>query len=198
MELGLTLWFSDNGDKHKALGIHYPLGNFAMLNHNPDQKDSSEVSSLKDTLTLSMKDEIELIGPEKNKHLTLSFEDALKQAIVCKTGNAGDNLVYELQFPLLRTDSYPFGITVNKIKSLEICFEMGKIKPDKKKQIEEEKRKRDRQQAEPGSGLIRDASGYSTMMRRNRMMRDNPSLYGPNPLEMWLKVNLAGNIQGKS
>jgi len=196
MAYGFTLWFSEKGEKKKSLGVHYPKGSFIKPNHGAKPDDSFEEFSHKDSLAVPIKDEIEMIGPAKGARSILPLFESEKQGIRCKIGNTQDNLVYELQFPLLRTDSSRYGISTNKIMSFEICFETGKVDPDALRKQEEENKRRNRDQMEPKGGLIKDASGYSAMMRQNRM-RENAIREMHNPLEMWLKVNLAVNKQDK-
>ncbi|MDP2983262.1 MAG: hypothetical protein Q8O92_08035 [Candidatus Latescibacter sp.] len=196
MAYGFTLWFNENGDKNKTLGIRYPFGSqgdSTMAVGNAPMNRSA-ASSHTDTLIASIPHEIELFGPQKGQCSTVSFVDAAKYGIMCQIGNTKDNLVYELQYPLQRTEACPYGISVNQIRNLVIYFETGKMIPVKTKQPEQKIRGRDRGNREPGSGLIGGHGGMGGMDQRNRMS-NGPGLIRPEPLVMWLKVNLV--VEGR-
>lgn len=189
---GFTLWFSENGDKNKALGIRYPLGSQgdSTLTFGNAPMKQGPASSHAETLIASIPHEIELFGPDKGQPSTVSSVEAAKYGIVCQIGNTKDNFVYELQYPLQRTEACPYGISVNQIRNLVIYFETGKMIPVKTKQPDRKIRERDRGDIRPGSGLIGGPGGTGGMDQRNRM-REGPGPIRPDPLEMWLKVNLA-------
>jgi hypothetical protein len=189
---GFTLWFNDKGDKNKTVGIRYPLGsqNDSTMTAGNGPMTRNDASGHADTLTASDHHVIELFGPGKGQRSTISLDDAAAYGIICQIGDTQDNLVYELKYPLKRTLECPYGISVNQIRNLYICFETGKLIPVKTKQPQQKIRERDRGDTRPGSGMI----GRNPGMDRD----DRPSPVSnrlgplrPDPLEMWLKVNLA-------
>lgn len=196
---GFTLWFNENGDKNKALGIHYPLGSQgdSTMTAGIPLINRGAASSHTDTLIAPVPHEIELFGPGKGQRSTVSFVVAAKYGIMCQIGDTKDNFVYELQYPLQRTEACPYGISVNQIRNLVIYFETGKMIPVKKKQPEQKIRERDRGDMQPGSGLIGRNGVMGGMDQRNRMS-EGPGPFRPDPLELWLKVNLAEHDAIKS
>jgi hypothetical protein len=193
LSLGFTIWFDEKGGDKKVLGIHYPLksqGAGRPMMRGNLRIDPGNTASQIDTLIQSIPDEIELVGPGKGESFPLSFVDAGKCGILCQIGYSGDNLVYELQYPLQRTDACPYGISVNQIRYLGISFETGKMNTSQKKQPEQDNGRLGRGDMEPGSGMIGGSGGMSGMRQRNRM-RSGPGLPVPEQLELQIKVTLA-------
>jgi hypothetical protein len=130
LALGFTIWFDEKGGGKKQLGIHYPLrwqGFDGSKIEGNGRAETANESGRIGILADAIPKEIELIGPGKGNRSTLSFVEAQKFGILCNIADTKENLVYELQFPLYRTDSCPYGITAKQIKALGIDFEAGKF-----------------------------------------------------------------------
>jgi hypothetical protein len=141
--------------------------------------------------------EIEIIGPDSKNPTRMSIAFAQESGIICKIGNNQGNLVYELQVPINRNDTNPYGITSTGSRTIGICLETGKYvpvrvinKPDKSKKTQDGLSG----QADAGS----DQTGM--MGGRNRSSggserSSNPGNRGMQqmmqPLQKWVKATLA-------
>jgi hypothetical protein len=187
---GFTLWFNDKGDKNKTVGIRYPMGSQGDSTMTAGNGLMNRALGHADTVTASDRHDIELFGPGKGQRSTISPDDAAVYGIICKIGDDRDNLIYELKYPLKRTLECPYGISVNQIGNLDICFETGKLIPVKTKQPKQKIRERDRGDTRPGSGMIGRNPGMDGINRRSPV-GNSLSPLRHDPLEMWLKVHLA-------
>ncbi|MFA6471179.1 MAG: hypothetical protein WCU00_03975 [Candidatus Latescibacterota bacterium] len=140
---GFTIWFDGKGGAKKLLGIRYPVKKMGkegqMQGGTRPPSDMTDAAGRKnrtpmanaaamlDTMVQAIPNEIELIGPKKDESSSLSFVDAEKYGILCKISTAKGNLVYELQFPLSRTETCPYGISSKLVKAIGIDFEAGKM-----------------------------------------------------------------------
>ncbi len=184
MALGCTMWFDESGKKDKKLGIRFPLGiqghtralaqGSARFGHGAD---STQVDAILD----AVQTDLALIGPYPDEINKLSVTEASKYDIACRIGLAEGNLVYELQYPLRRTETCPYGIFTKQVKSLKIGFITPKVAA---------RRGGSRQGSmspELMGGGMRGGSG-----RRGGMGQPNMPNLAPEPLELWITVKIAG------
>lgn len=201
LALGFTIWFDEKGGDKKVLGIHYPLrgqGAERPMMRSNQRIDMNSVASQIDTLVQSIPNEIELIGPGKGERSPISFVDAQKYGILCKIGDAKGNLVYELQFPLQRTDACPYGISAKQVKAIGIDFEAGKMNSSQMGQRREGSGGRGGMgpggMGGGGRGGMGGMGGMGGGMGRRGGMGGG-GMGGPvqEPLELKVKVDLAKN-----
>lgn len=147
MAFGLTLWFDEYGGSAKVLGLRFPLG---MKNPGGSSGGGRNPrgGNQMDAVLESIQDNLELIGPELYTRSIISVNEAQKYGIQCRIGSTQGNLVYEVQYPLHRTDSCPYGISSRKIKKVGIEIETGRIDFSQ-----------ERQQLKESSGGGRSSSG---------------------------------------
>ncbi|MDP2983261.1 MAG: hypothetical protein Q8O92_08030 [Candidatus Latescibacter sp.] len=126
LAFGLTLWLDEYGGSAKVLGLRFPLGM-----KNPGGSSGGGLNTRRgnqmDAALESIQDNLELIGPELYTRSIISVNEAQKYGIQCRIGSAQGKLVYELQYPLQRTDSCPYGISEKKVMKVGIGIETGRI-----------------------------------------------------------------------
>jgi len=124
MAFGLTLWLDEYGGSAKVLGLRFPLGM-----KNPGGSGGGRTTRGGNPMDVleTIQDNLELIGPELYTRSIISVNEAQKYGIQCRIGSTQGNLVYEVQYPLHRTDSCPYGISSRKIKTVGIEIETGRI-----------------------------------------------------------------------
>jgi hypothetical protein len=223
LALGLTVWFDESGGKNNKIGIHFPIGmqgtKVPMMDrnapndrsNNPDdqsntQNNQPEIPNAKGNnqeqftkLLESAQNEIELIGPGKNDRNTMPINEAGEYGIQCRIGNEKGYLVYELQIPLKRNESCPYGVAVKEVTTIGLGLETGKADFRNMRQPGEGGRR--------GGGMGGGGRGGGDMggMGRGGMGggRGGGMGGGMGPggqratesLELWLKVRLAsGNM----
>lgn len=153
MAQGFTVWFDEKRNNKKRLGIHFPIGISAMRggamgaeNRVPQQGEeppkgdsatdqnarterSSRTNAAEKTNKMleEVQKELEIIGPNKNDREKITVADAEKIGIKCKIGVSENNMVYEMQFPLHRNETNPYGIMLKQTPAIRIGFETGEI-----------------------------------------------------------------------
>lgn len=137
LSMGFTIWFDENCDKEKTLGIHFPLGmQWAGKPVMPTNSRNSRASdsTMVNSMLTSVQTELELIEPGDSERNKIAIANALQFGINCRIGNTGGNLVYELQFPLHRTFDCPYGILTKSANAIRIGLEAGKMDLSQMKQ----------------------------------------------------------------
>jgi hypothetical protein len=125
---GFTVWFDAEGGKKKIYGLHYPLGGNDSDRQQPlhrGRDKRNEKAEMTDKQHENMTGDIEIFGPGENEHSRMSVADSASHGIQCRLKKTGANLVYELRVPLMRNDSSPYGIALNKVKIIGIGLETG-------------------------------------------------------------------------
>ncbi|MFC1552724.1 hypothetical protein ACFL6P_09215 [Candidatus Latescibacterota bacterium] len=132
LTLGFTVWFDEKGGRKKTLGIHFPLGSktggMEMIRRDKNASMNDDLEQFRKMIEASQID-IEIIGPGKDAHTTLTVEDVRELGIHVKMDVSKGNLVYELQIPLLRSESQPYGIGMERAQAIGLGLESGKIDP---------------------------------------------------------------------
>lgn len=186
LAFGLTLWFDEYGGSAKVLGLRFPLGmkNTGGYSGGRNPRGGNQMDSVLE----SIQDNLELIGPELYTRSIISVNEAQKYGIQGRIGSTQGNLVYEVQYPLHRTDSCPYGISSRKIKSVGIDIETGRIDFSQ-----------ERQQIKDSSSGSRSSSGGSSGLSGSGKSGGSGSSGGSrgsggmvvDPFEMGIKVKLA-------
>ncbi|MCD6307469.1 MAG: hypothetical protein J7M24_00585 [Candidatus Latescibacteria bacterium] len=127
---GCTVWFDGGGGRDKSLGVHFPLGVQSSQHRMPSPGNSDTRTEsdkrVKETID-SIQKSVEVIGPRKKERTTLSVGEAAEYGILCRIGNTKGNLVYELQMPLTRDESNPYGIGTTSEEFVGVGFETGEL-----------------------------------------------------------------------
>jgi hypothetical protein len=162
LAFGLTLWFDEYGGSSKVLGMRFPLG---MKNPGGylGGRNTPGVNQMETGLE-SMQDNIELIGPELYTRSIISVNEAEKYGIQCRIGSAQGSLVYEMRYPIHRTDSCPYGISSRKIKTVGLVIETGGI--DFSQERQQLKEKSEAGVSNSGSRNTRSSSGSGSGRKR--------------------------------
>ncbi|OGC93345.1 MAG: hypothetical protein A2142_03810 [candidate division Zixibacteria bacterium RBG_16_48_11] len=179
MMTGFRVWFDSEGGKHKRFGIKFPAG---MQREGMPFMDRTEIQDPKvqqELIDVSLK-EVEIIGPAKGE--VVRAPNFREQEIEVDVGQTEGRFVYELKIPLARTSAHPHAIGIQKGKPFMIGFETGKM---------------------DWSGMRRDMGQGGKWSVRGGMPRGGRGPGGggmggpggrpeiPEPLELWVKVNLA-------
>lgn len=199
MALGFTLWFDETGNKGKKLGIHFPLGiqgrQTAMGSSRFSQgADSTQVNTILD----AVQTEMELIGPEAGERDKYTVVEAQRFNVLCKVGLAEGNLVYELQFPLHRTGACPYGILSKPGKSLKIGFATTKMDLSRMR-ARSDGGSMGRSRGGMGGDMTGGRGGMGGMgggMGGRGGRTQGMSRFMPEPLELWITVNLTEKPAG--
>ena len=130
LALGFTVWFDAEGGKEKKLGIHFPIGTrtvgIEMIRRDKNASMNEDPEQLRKMIEESQTD-IEIIGPGKDARTTMTVEDVRELGINVKMDVSKGNLVYELQIPLMRSESQPYGIGIERAQAIGLGLESGKI-----------------------------------------------------------------------
>lgn len=188
MALGCTMWFDESGKKNKKLGIRFPLGiqghaKALMQGSARFGADSTQVDAILD----AVQTDLALIGPYPNEINKLSVTEASKYDIACRIGLAEGNLVYEIQYPLHRTETCPYGIFTTPVKSLKIGFITPKVAA---------RRGGSGQGSMSGEMMGGGMRGGMSGTGRRGMGQPNMPNLAPEPLELWITVKIAGKPAG--
>lgn len=188
--LGFTVWFDAKGGKKKTLGIHFPIGmqssGIQVMRGVGRIERNEDTYQLQKMLEESQK-EIEVFGPGKKESCTLFVADAKELGINSKINFSKGNLVYELQIPLVRSESKPFGIGSEVSQTIGIGLETGEINVE---QMRNQMGGRGGGmggiggRGGGGSGGMRGGRGR-TGRRGGRQMTES--------IELWLKTELASD-----
>lgn len=188
--LGFTVWFDAKGGKKKTLGIHFPIGmqssGIQVMRGVGRIERNEDTDQLQKMLEESQK-EIEVFGPGKKESCTLFVADAKELGINSKINFSKGNLVYELQIPLVRSESKPFGIGSEVSQTIGIGLETGEINVE---QMRNQMGGRGGGmggiggRGGGGSGGMRGGRGR-TGRRGGRQMTES--------IELWLKTELASD-----
>lgn len=188
--LGFTVWLDAKGGKKKTLGIHFPIGmqssGIQVMRGVGRIERNEDTDQLQKMLEESQK-EIEVFGPGKKESCTLFVADAKELGINSKINFSKGNLVYELQIPLVRSESKPFGIGSEMSQTIGIGLETGKINVE---QMRNQMGGRGGGmggiggRGGGGSGGMRGGRGR-TGRRGGRQMTES--------IELWLKTELASD-----
>jgi hypothetical protein len=192
---GLTVWFDAEGGKKKPFGINFPLGaDFSpgggdkgdkpmpgSGEHGPDPeklREMLEVSSV----------EMAILGPGENERRLMPVVGS--QELRAKLGYAGGKLVYELRVPLVRDMSHPDAIGLEDGDNIGLGFETTEIDMGAMK---ERMKKRMGEGGPPmGSGMGGGGMRGGGMRGGGKRGGQGPDGDMPERLELWIKVQLAG------
>jgi hypothetical protein len=203
MAAGFTMWFDADGKKKKTLGIHFPLGRIAgglemmKFDRNASMQEDPEIIR---TMVEASQAEIQIIGPGKDARTTMTVEDVRELGIHVKMDVSKGNLVYEMQIPLMRNESQPYGIGLESSQLIALGLESGKLEmPNMKSQAGS----RGSGGGRGGRGGMSDMGGMTGMGgSRGGGGRGGGGKGGgrggiggggtmPEPVELWLKTKLA-------
>ncbi len=184
---GFTVWFDAEGGKQRKFGIKFPVGmqagalpvkNMREMTQTPDAK-------AQEGLIAASLREVEIIGPGKGERVRAS--SFLEKGIEVKVGQTQGQFVYELKIPLLKTSDHSYAVGAQEGKPLRIGLETGKTERDK---MREEMMKGGMPPGGGGmpSGGMPPGGGRMPGGGVGRP-GDRPEM--PEPLELWVKVNLA-------
>jgi hypothetical protein len=145
---GLTVWFDENGKKDKDFGIRFPLpmqGTNRMMQRetrpagmdterrednaggDESEHERPKPETRMESMVGMLHTRMQLIGPGEDVRTTIPFDDSPQYGIECRLAMGNGNMIYELKFPLKRSDIASHGILTKDVKTISIGFEAGKI-----------------------------------------------------------------------
>ena len=193
---GLTVWFDPDGGKHRAFGIHCPIGTpmgpedfREMVKSDRDRKAPRE--AFPDNLKGSM-ESLEILGPEEDDRVMLS--SAEMHGIAVALGRQDGRFVYELRVPLQPGEDRPYAIGADEGQPIGIGFETPEIDREALREAVGD-RGGDMPEGDMPGGMPDDGGPGGGMGPRGGMRPDGPGGRGPGqipkPLEIWGKIQLA-------
>jgi len=180
---GFTVWFDAKGGKQRRFGIKFPAGMQREGMPMMDVTKTQDPETQQRLIATSLK-EVEIIGPAKGE--VVRAPNFLEQGINVNVGQTQGQLVYELKIPLLKTPDHPYAVGVQEGKPVMIGFETGKIDREK---MREEMMKGGRPPGGGGIGGRMPGGGRGPGGGGMGGPGGRPEM--PEPLELWVKVNLA-------
>ncbi|NQT79128.1 MAG: hypothetical protein HQ555_01885 [Candidatus Aminicenantes bacterium] len=135
MSQGITLWFDPEGGKKKTFGIKFPIGmqpgeRQDRRKHpggvpNKEKRDEGDLEELRQARMKQM-DELEILGPGKEKSVRMPVEKA--KGIYINVKLSSGMLVYEIKVPLKRSEEYLYAVGTKAGNLVGIGLETSKIK----------------------------------------------------------------------
>jgi hypothetical protein len=129
---GFTVWFNPDGSKNKTTGIRFPIG--MQGRGAPIMSRDRQGAQAMERITEEM-NEMEILGPDQEPVRRMFLAEAASFGIDVRIDMVKANLVYELKFPLVNKDGYPYAVgmeaedfTTSKV--IGIGFETQKIDRD--------------------------------------------------------------------
>ena len=176
MTQGFTVWFEPDSDPKKKSGICYPIGIQSsnmplrdfMAKKNPEEHRKVIEKSLK---------KIEIIGPDKNKAITIPVTNPT--GIEVRVGTRNERMVYELKIPLAESDEHFYAVGALPGNEIKVQFETGEFK----------KSAMNRPSGIRPDGNMDRRGGGGKGMRPGAGGRERPDM--PEPMKMSVKVLLA-------
>lgn len=192
---GFTVWFNADGGKNKSIGIRFPLGGQAkgmpvMARAGMQNEEAIE-------RMVGEMDEMEILGPDERPVYRMFLVEAASLGIDAKVSMVKGNLVYELKFPLIKRDEYPYTVGIEAIeiaasKAIGIGFETPRIDME---QMRKSRGAEGMPEMPPGGGGMPPGSGGMPPGGGERPAGGGgrpPGGQGmPEPLKLWTKVTLA-------
>lgn len=195
---GFTIWLDATGKNKKTFGVRYPLGMFNFDREAvPDPMLMREGPEALHAQMVQMRDEIEVIGPDKDDRNRFAANSSFGIQAAC--AGAPDTLMCELKIPLQVAPGRPYAIGAGPGQTLSLGFEMGEMN-------REQRRERMGQRGggmgggRPGGGMP-PGGGVPGGGRRPGGMGDGPpggmpregGMEMPKPFKIWLPLTLAAS-----
>lgn len=196
--IGLTVWFDQQGEANKKLGIGFPVGKIRSRQKRGEMRASQQDSEWRqnperrEEMMMNMMQQIEIIRPETDQKFRLEPAEYEANELALKAQITHGILVYELQIPLLEDEKHPYAVGTETNQNIEITLETTKFDFQK---IREEMRERAEGGRSGGNmGGMRSGGGRGSGRMgggRRDGGGDRPQM--PEQLRMKIKVALAPN-----
>ncbi|HEV8539411.1 MAG TPA: hypothetical protein VGR15_10890 [Bacteroidota bacterium] len=126
VSLGLTVWFDYQGGDARRFGVRYPIRE-ERLPFERRQPGSERMPDTSEIIPETSTDEIEIIGPEENKHRRLHLAET--KGIAAKIENRSGTLTYSLKVPLMDNGEHEYGIGARAGSVIGLGIETGGFPP---------------------------------------------------------------------
>jgi hypothetical protein len=190
---GFTVWLDPEGDKGRTFGIHCPIGS-PLGTGKP--KELGEVARDQDRFQEMIVDRLkgagsvfEVVGDgdENGTRLTAAEAAGIEVALGYQDGR----VVYELKVPLRQDEQHPYAIGAKGKHRIGVGFETPEISRDEMMAGMREHRNGGMPGGGPYGGARPDGEMPGGDRDGGRGPRGGPRNM-PQPLDVWVKVQLAG------
>jgi len=190
MRTGITWWFDREGAEHKEFGVRYPVGRGDFLPPPAGEGDGGEagqeVTRTPPELNTA---ELDIYVSGEGQHQRMSKLAA--GGIDARLRRSRDTLYYELVVPLAESGSHLFALGVKPGTAIGIGAETG-LERSREIQPREEGSRGGTPEGRPGG---RGGRGGGMGRGGGRARGENVGTR-PDPLSVWMKVQLAKGTRG--